>query len=335
MNSKSLPSEVDYIVVGAGAAGGQLAARLTESGRHRVLLLEAGGTHRRMMVDMPAGWGATTYDPAYSWMHDTEPEAWAGGRRLMMPRGKLVGGSSSINGMIYIRGHWLDYAEWVAAGAEGWGWDDLLPHFVRTEDQGRLSNPLHGRGGPLVADDPPAPHRVTQAMIQACVQAGMEHVEDFNDGNPRGAGVYQLNMRHGRRMSIARGAIEPALSRPHLHLATGALAQRIVFDGTRATGVAWRAQDGSPQFTKARAEVLVCAGSIQSPQLLMASGLGPQAHLREHGIAVVADLPGVGANLQDHACVPMAWRLKPGVPSLNPAFRGLGLVRSLLSYLLF
>ncbi|MFM8769286.1 MAG: GMC family oxidoreductase, partial [Rubrivivax sp.] len=195
--------------------------------------------------------------------------------------------------------------------------------------------PLHGRGGPLAAYDPAAPHPVTQAMIQACVQAGMEAVDDFNDGNPRGAGVYQLNMRDGRRVSIARGAIEPALSRPNLHLATGALAQRIVFEGARATGMAWRSQDGAPQFTRARAEVLVCAGAFQSPQLLLASGLGPQAHLREHGIEVLQDLLGVGANLQDHACVPMAWRLKPGVPSLNSAFRGLGLVRSMLSYLLF
>ena len=223
----------------------------------------------------------------------------------------------------------------MAAGAEGWGWDDLLPHFVHTEDQGRLRNPLHGRGGPLAAYDPLVPHPVTKAMIQACVQAGMEAVDDFNDGNPRGAGVYQLNMRDGRRVSIARGAIEPALSRTNLHLTTGALAQRIVFEGLRATGVAWRSQDGAPQFTRARAEVLVCAGAFQSPQLLMASGLGPQAHLREHGIEVLQDLPGVGTNLQDHACVPMAWRLKPGVPSLNSAFRGLGLVRSMLSYLLF
>ena len=253
----------------------------------------------------------------------------------MMPRGKLVGGSSSINGMIYIRGHRQDYADWVADGAEGWSWDELLPHFVRTEDQQRIRNGLHGQGGPVAAYDPPSVHPVTRAMIQACTQAGMEAVDDFNDGHPRGAGVYQLNMRDGRRASIARGAIEPALGRPNLHLVTGALVQRITLEGLRATGVAWRAQDGSPQFTRARAEVLLCAGTLQSPQLLMASGLGPQAHLREHGIDVAADLPGVGANLQDHACVPMAWRLKPGVPSLNPAFRGLGLVRSLLSYALF
>jgi len=325
----------DYLIVGGGAAGCVLAARLSEDPAVSVCLLEAGPPDRSALVHCPAGFALLARLGNINWGFETVPQPGLLGRRGYQPRGKVLGGSASVNAMIYIRGHRLDYADWVADGADGWSWDELLPHFVRTEDQQRIRNGLHGQGGPVAAYDPPAVHPVTRAMIQACTQAGMEAVDDFNDGHPRGAGVYQLNMRDGRRASIARGAIEPALGRPNLHLVTGALVQRITLEGLRATGVAWRAQDGSPQFTRARAEVLLCAGTLQSPQLLMASGLGPQAHLREHGIAVQADLPGVGANLQDHACVPMAWRLKAGVPSLNPAFRGLGLVRSLLSYALF
>lgn len=324
----------DYIVIGAGSAGGVLAARLSEGGEHSVLLLEGGASHRTPMVDMPAGWGAMCYSPSYSWMHETEPEHWAGGRRLLMPRGKRVGGSSSINGMIYIRGHRQDYADWVAAGATGWSWPELLPHFVRTEDNQRIRNRLHGQGGPLTVADLPSVHPVTHAMLGAARQAGLPLVDDFNDGNAHGAGLYQVNVRDGKRSSIAHNAIAPALQRPNLTLRTQVLVQRIVMDGRRAVGVAVRQADGSQQTLFANREVLLCAGSIQSPQLLMCSGLGPAAHLREQGIEVVADLPGVGENLQDHACVPMSWRLRPGEPSLNPAFRGLGLVGSMLRYLL-
>ena len=324
----------DYIVVGSGSAGGQLAARLTESGQHQVLMLEGGGSHKGdLMVSMPAGWGAMTYSKKHSWGHMTEPERWAGGRRMMMPRGKVLGGSSSINGMIYIRGHRHDYADWVAAGAEGWGWNDLLPYFVRTEDQERIRNKYHGQGGPLHAGDLPSVHPITHAMIAAGQQAGLEHVDDFNDGTARGVGVLQVNVRKGKRSSIAANAIEPAMKRGNLKVITRAMVLRITTEAGRATGVEYRVGDGPVQWASARSEVLLCAGAIHSPQLLMLSGIGPAAHLRDQGIAVVADLPGVGGNLQDHCCVPMSWRLRAGVASMNPQFQGLGLVGSVLRYL--
>lgn len=324
----------DYIVVGSGSAGGQLAARLTESGQHQVLMLEGGASHKNdLMVSMPAGWGAMTYSKKHSWGHMTEPERWAGGRRLMMPRGKVLGGSSSINGMIYIRGHRHDYADWVAAGAEGWGWNNLLPYFVRTEDQQRIRNKYHGQGGPLHAADLPSVHPITHAMIAAAQQAGLEHVDDFNDGTARGVGTLQVNVRQGKRSSIAVNAIEPAMKRGNLKVITQAMVLRITTEQGRATGVEFRVGDGPVQWAAARSEVLLCAGAIHSPQLLMLSGMGPAAHLHDQGIAVVADLPGVGANLQDHCCVPMSWRLRSGVASMNPKFQGMGLVGSVLRYL--
>ena len=328
----------DYVVIGAGSAGGTLAARLSEDSGLRVLLLEGGGSHRDPLVDMPAGWGQMIYNPRYSWGHETEPERWAGGRRIALPRGKRLGGSSSINGMVYARGDKADYDSWEALGATGWSWADLLPHFVRTEDQqrsdGPYAGPMHGRGGPLRAADLRDPHPVSQAMVQAALQAGLPHCIDFNQGHPKGAGLFQANLRNGRRSSVARNAIEPAMRRANLRVRTGALVQRIDITEGRATGVHWRMQDGSEHVASATREVLLCAGAFQSPQLLMLSGIGPAEHLRELGIDVKADLPGVGANLQDHAIVPLSWRLKSPAFSLNARLRGAGLVGSLLRYLL-
>jgi choline dehydrogenase len=327
-------SQYDFIIVGGGSAGGTLAARLSADGQHTVLLLEGGRSHKDLMVTMPAGWGAMTYSSRYSWGNMTEPERWAGGRQMMMPSGKMVGGSSSINGMIYIRGHANDYSDWVKAGAQGWGWNDLLPHFVRTENQQRIQNHLHGTGGPLHVADLPSIHPITKMMVQAGVQAGLEAVDDFNDGTARGIGTVQVNVKKGRRSSIAHNAIEPALKRSNLKLVTQAVVQRILVENGRATGVQYRIGDGPLQTVQAGREVLLCAGALHSPKLLMLSGIGPGEHLREQGIAVVADLPGVGANLQDHCCVPMAWRMRAGATSLNARFQGLGLVQSLLRYLL-
>lgn len=327
----------DYIVIGAGAAGGTLAARLSEDPSRRVLLLEGGGSHKDLRIDMPTGWGQVLYDPKYSWCFETEPEKWAGGRRIALPRGKLLGGSSSINGMLYVRGDRADYASWVEQGAHGWSWPELLPYFVATEDQARTDGsyggPLHGRGGVLRAADQDDRQPVSLAMVEAGVQAGLRRCPDFNDGHPDGVALFQANLRNGRRSSIARNAIEPALRRANLAVKLHATVTRIDIEAGRATGVRWRQADGSERVAHADAEVLLCAGALQSPQILMLSGIGPAEHLRELGIPVAVDLPGVGANLQDHAIVPMSWRLKPGVPSLNESYRGFGLVRSLLRYL--
>ncbi|EED68754.1 GMC family oxidoreductase N-terminal domain-containing protein [Comamonas testosteroni] len=328
----------DYIVIGAGSAGGTLAARLSENREHKVLLLEGGASHKDLLVSMPSGWGQMINSPQYSWGHETEPEHYAAHRRISLPRGKRLGGSSSINGMIYVRGDRADFDSWAAQGAAGWSYEQLLPYFVRTEDQQRSEaefiQPWHGRGGPLTANNLHHPHPVSLAMVRAAIQAGLPACRDFNNGHPQGAGLFQVNLKNGRRSSVASNAIEPAMQRRNLDVRMQLLVTGIGLDGLRASTVHWKDRAGASHAARAGKEVLLCAGALQSPQLLMLSGIGPAAHLQEMGIEVKVDLPGVGANLQDHAIVPMSWRMKAGTPSLNRSLRGLGIGASLLRYLL-
>jgi choline dehydrogenase len=325
--------EFDYIVVGAGSAGGLLAEKLSRSGKHTVLVLEGGGTNKKLLVEMPAGWGKMLYDKNYSWGNESEPEEWAGGRRLKLPRGKVLGGSSSINGLLYVRGHKLDYQDWVDAGCPGWGWEDMLPHFTQTEDQKVLKNKFHGTGGALTAAAQPFAHTTSAAMVKAAIEAGHKPTDDFNNGEPDGAGYWQVNIEHGKRSSVAVRAITPAMKRSNFTVKTSALVHKVLIENKRAVGVQYQVGGGAVQVAKAKREVLVCAGAFNSPQVLMLSGIGPAEHLKEMGITVVQDAPGVGQNLQDHVTVPMCWTVKEKPQSLNASFRGLAALGPVFEYL--
>ena len=302
------PSETfDYIVVGAGSAGCVLADRLTASGRHRVLLLEAGGRDRNIWIHIPLGYGKLFNDPKVNWLYSTEPEPTMNNRTLIQPRGKVLGGSSSINGLLYIRGQAEDFDHWRQLGNAGWSFEDVLPYFRRAEDQERGADALHGTGGPLAVSNVSEPHPLCEAFIAAAQQAGFPRNDDFNGPSQEGAGYFQLTARNGRRCSTAVGYLRAAKRRPNLKVVTDALASRIQFSGRRATGVEYRQGDAT-HVAHASGEVIVAGGAFNSPQLLQLSGLGPAALLRSQGIGVVADMPGVGADLQDHLQVRMQYR---------------------------
>jgi choline dehydrogenase len=304
---KSPEASFDYIIVGAGSAGCVLANRLTASGTHRVLLLEAGGQDRNIWIHIPLGYGKLFANPKVNWLYSTEPEPELNNRRVIQPRGKVMGGSSSINGLLYIRGQHEDYDHWRQLGNAGWSFKDVLPYFRRAEDQERGADEFHGGGGHLKVSDVCEPHPLCEAFIAAAQASGFPRNDDFNGAAQEGAGYFQLTSRNGRRWSTAVGYLKEAKRRENLKVVPNALATRILFSGRRATGVEYR-QGGTTHTAHANAEVIVSGGAFNSPQLLQLSGLGPAKILSELGIEVVADMPGVGADLQDHLQVRILYR---------------------------
>lgn len=309
----------DYIIVGAGSAGCVLANRLTESGRNRVLLLEAGPNNNHPWLHIPLGYGKLFTDRRFNWCYETEPQAECHGRQVIAPRGKVLGGSSSINGLIYIRGQADDFNHWRQLGNTGWSFDDVLPYFRKSEDNERGADALHGAGGPLAVSNARDRHPLAEAYIEAAQQCGYPRNDDFNGPTQEGAGYYQTTTRNGLRCSTAVGYLKPARKRPNLTVVSEALASRILFEGRRAIGVEYLV--GSERRTAhAQAEVLVASGAFNSPQLLQLSGLGPAALLKSHGIPVVADMPGVGDGLNDHFAGRIIARIKEPI-TLNDAVR--------------
>ncbi|HUI33948.1 MAG TPA: choline dehydrogenase [Stellaceae bacterium] len=302
--------EADFIVVGAGSAGCTIAARLSEDPGTRVILLEAGGEDTNRWIHIPLGFGKTFADPSVNWCFETEPDAGANGRKVFWPRGKVLGGSSSINGMVYIRGQAEDFDHWRQLGNTGWSFDDVLPYFTRAENQQSIRDGFHGIGGPLAVSDVER-HPIAEAFIDSAMALGFERNDDFNGAKQDGVGYHQTTTRDGKRCSTAVGYLNPARGRANLRIETRALSERIVFDGKRAVGVEYR-QGGELKTARARREIILCGGAIGSPHLLLLSGIGPAAHLAQHGIAVVQDLPGVGQNLQDHYSAPV--KLKAAMP---------------------
>jgi len=302
--------EADFVVVGAGSAGCAVAARLSEDPATRVVLLEAGGEDKNRWIRIPLGFGKTFADPSVNWCYETEPDPGAADRRVFWPRGKVLGGSSSINGMVYIRGQAEDFDHWRQLGNAGWSFEDVLPYFKRSEHQVRGADGFHGTGGPLSVSDV-AQHPICEAFIAATSELGFARNDDFNGASQDGAGYHQTTTRNGRRCSTAVGYLRPAMHRPNLRVVTGAMMERITFDGRRATGVDFR-QDGRFGIALAEREVILCGGAVNSPQLLMLSGIGPQEHLAGFGLPVVHHLPGVGQSLQDHYSAPV--KLKSRLP---------------------
>ena len=310
--------EFDYVIVGAGSAGSVLAERLTASGAHNVLVLEAGGSDARFYVRMPLGYGKLFYDPAVNWLYQTEPDPGLAGNRDFWPRGKLLGGSSSINAMVYIRGHRADYEEWGAQNP-GWGWPDVLAAYRAMEDNEAGGDAWRGRGGPLfISANTRNQHPLIQMFIAASQQAGLSFNPDFNGAEQDGVGTYQVTVKGGRRNSAARAFLHPAMKRANLRVETGAMVTRILTEGRCAVGVDY-VQHGQTLQVRARREVILAGGAVNSPQLLQLSGIGPGALLQGMGIPVVQDNANVGAHLNDHQGINYTWRMK--VPTLNDALR--------------
>ncbi|CAI2933658.1 GMC family oxidoreductase [Aminobacter niigataensis] len=309
----------DYIVVGSGSAGSVVAERLSASGRHSVLVLEAGGTDRRFFVQMPLGYGKTFFDSSVNWNYAAEADPGLADNQDHWPRGKILGGSSSINAMVWIRGAAEDFDAWRDAGNPGWGFGDLLPAFKAIEDNQAGATALRGKGGPIhVTDNRKNVHPLTHRFLAASQQAGLPLNQDFNGEAQEGVGVYQITTKDGRRMSAARGFLRPAMKRPNVRVETDALATKVLFEGKRAVGVEYL-QNGAKKTARAGREVILSGGSVNTPQLLQLSGIGPAAVLGEFGIPVLHANEHVGRNLQDHQGINYTWKAR--VPTLNQVLR--------------
>jgi choline dehydrogenase len=332
--------EFDYVIVGAGSAGCVLANRLSANRDTRVLLLEAGGDDRplhnpsqfwsNLMIHAPIGFGRTLNDPKVNWLYETRPDAT--GRVHKWPKGKVLGGSSSINGLLYIRGQCADFDDWRDSGCEGWGYRDVLPYFRRSEHQERGESEWHGVGGPLHVADFSSRHPLSGAMLEACVEAGIPRSEDINCAEQEGVTWFQITTRDGRRCSTAVAYLHPVMGRPNLQVEMEARATRVVLEGRRAVGVEYL-KGNERRTAGARTEVILAAGAVASPQLLELSGIGRGALLQQYGLQVIADLPGVGENLQDHYMIGAQWRVKPQYVTVNELSHGLRLAGEVVKYI--
>jgi choline dehydrogenase len=337
VQAQAVLGEYDYIIVGAGSAGCLLANRLSAEPGTRVLILEAGGRDNWIWFHIPVGYLFAIGNPRSDWCFKTEPEPGLNGRSLNYPRGKVIGGSSAINAMIYMRGQSADYDHWRQLGLAGWGWDDVLPFFKRHENHFLGESAAHSTGGEWHIEAPRVRWDLLDAFRAAAEQAGIKSIQDFNCGDNEGCCAFHVNQRRGRRVSTARAFLKPALKRANLRLETGCLVDGVIFEDRRAVGVRWRQGgegDGAIRSARCRGEVVLAAGAIGSPQILMLSGIGPAEHLREHGIAVVLDRPGVGANLQDHLQLRLIYKVD-GIATLNERYHApLGFARMLAEYAL-